>query len=434
MSPHVAFVGLAPTVGDTAIGQSILQGLRHHVGLPIRVYTNRADIFSRLPEVGPGDEILSTLPPRIPIPSDTIAGYGVRHHRLLVDLRSTGGVNRLPPELSTALRSMFETCAGIVFQGGPHWNWMTYERAMQRRYLLEAARFYNVAAYHVGVSCGPFDWNVPARLWMGPLFCNTLDLYNAIFVRDSFSKPSLHHIGVTTNVVDSTDAAVFLEPYADPEFHEVDDRIRRTTKRPRVAVCLRDFQPRYTAAVRHRDAALREMARLLDIVSERLADVYFLGTDHNYSKDKQTDSEIAAHVQESMGTSDSTLIDADVWNPSVLKHFYGQFDAIITMRLHPAILSLGSGVPTLVLSYDPKCSDFVERLGLGEYVIPIQKFSSQSALPMVEKMISDPHLEARIRHAYDQLKQVHAGGYEPMYRTIRERAAVLANKRSSVAS
>ena len=423
--PFVCFVGIAPTIGDAAIGQSILDGLRSRVGLPVRIHADKPRVFAALP----GVDALADVRPRIPSiqPPGRSPALPLRLRHLLRDLRETGGGRLLPAATYDALRDALEGCAAVVFQGGPAWTdaMVTRRRVLQRWLFLEAARYYRAPVYHVGVGCGPFAWTYPERLWMPALCRRALDRYERLFVRDRSSKPALDRLGVRARVCESTDAAVFLAPRRDAAFEPVERRILAGAPRPRVVVCVRDYQPTYPQARAARDAALAALAATLDRVQEGLADVFFLSTDYLPRPEKQSDLEIARRVQQTMTTPGSVLIETEVAHPAALKHLYGRFDAMITMRLHPAVLALDHGVPALLLSYDPKCDDFMARLGLDEYVVPLARFDAAAALDRLHRMLGTPGLRAEIRARYAALKAAHAADYDPMYAQIRSRAEEL---------
>lgn len=422
MAPFLCFSGIAPTIGDTAIGQAILQQLKRRLDLPIRVRTNRADIFGALPELGEPDRVGAKLP-AVPAPPMHAPQFPFRLYALLRDLRQTGGARLLPPERYAALRDTLHGCAAVIFQGGPAWTdrMMDRRQALDRWLFLEAARHYGARTYHVGVSCGRFAWPYPERLWMAPLCRNALNRYDLLFVRDTFSRPSLDRLGVSARVVESTDAAVFLESRRDPDFGRVEERIH-ASPRPRVVVCVRDYQPAYPRALAARDTVLQSLARVLEHVQREQADVFFLSTDHNPRPEKQTDVEVARRVQQMMTVPGSFILDEDVRNPAGLKHIYGQFDAMISMRLHPTILALDHGVPCLLLSYDDKCRDFFASLDMQAYAVPLAEFQPARAIAQLTEMLGSTELRGGIRARYGALKAAHADDYEPMFLEISARA------------
>lgn len=427
--PFLCFSGIAPTVGDVAIGQSILHGLASRTSLTIRAFTNKPRVFGALPELA-GAELPGPLP-AVPLPSMRSPAGPLRLQALARDLRRTGGASLLPRDRYAAIRNALRGCAALVFQGGPNWNdkMITRRAACERLLLLEAARHYGVPVYHVGVSCGPFAWRYPRRLWMAPLCRRALDRHDILFVRDGFSRAALDRLGVTTRIVESTDAAVFLPSAPDPAFADLEGRIRAGA-RPRVVVSVRDYQATYPAARAGRDRVLRTLARVLDDVQRDMADVFFLSTDNIQRQEKETDTAIAERVQGAMRVAGSIIVRDDVLNPSALKHLYGQFDAMISMRLHPTILALDHAVPCLLLSYDDKCHDFFARLGLGDFAMPLAEFDYDSAVRQVARLLRDAELRPRIRASYEALKAAHARDFEPMYEEILARARSLSAPRA----
>ncbi|HXE79724.1 MAG TPA: polysaccharide pyruvyl transferase family protein [Vicinamibacterales bacterium] len=426
-APHLCFPGIAPTIGDAAIGQSILQALKARTRLPIRVLTPRPDIFRALPELDDADIVRTPLPP-VPLPAVRTPALPFRLRRLLTDLRTTGGAHTLPHAVYAEMRDTLEGCAAVVIQGGPNWTdrMLNRRKVLERWLFLEAAHAYGCRIYHVGVSCGPFAWGWPDRLWMAPLTRRALDCHDILFVRDGFSRPALHRLGVSTRIVESTDAAVFLKSRPDPAYADIERRIQAHSSRPRVVVCTRDYQPAYPEALRVRHEVYAGLARVLDHVQRELADVFFLSTDHTPQPHKRTDVEVARTLRSLMRTPGSVLIDVEVRNPSALKHLYGRFDAMISMRLHPTVLALDHGVPCLLLSYDAKCDDFFTRLDLGEYVVPLAAFRPNEALDCINRMLCDEGLRHRITGRYAALRRAHASDWEPMYEQIAWRARQLA--------
>lgn len=423
--PHVCFVGIAPTVGDTGIGQSILQRIKDRLDLPVRVHTQDTEIFAALPELDDADEVLPALPTvaprrlhRFTLPAHVLA--------LLRDIQRTGGARLLSPRVFQQLQQALHRCAALIFQGGPNWNdrWMTGTQALRRWLLLQVARHHGARIYHVGVSCGPFAWPWQRRLWLGPLCRAALDSHDLLIVRDRFSAPALRRLGVSAPVIASTDAAVFLTPRADPRFAAVEHRIAQVARR-RVVVCLRDFQPRYPDALAARDHVLFELARVLDHVQANLGQVFFLSTDQDAQPSKQSDVQVARRLQHMMKTSGSIIIDADVRDAAALKHLYSRFDLMISMRLHPTIFALDHGVPCLLLAYDDKCRDFFASLDLQQDAVPLTDFQAEPAMVRVEQMLMDGLLPSRIRDRYGELKRRHQHDDEPMFQQIRQRAAVL---------
>ncbi len=428
MTPFICFSGIAPTIGDAAIGQGILQRLKARLDLPIHVHAANPSIFGALPEIGAGDLIAGRLP-AIPRPPFRSPAFPVRLWRLVRDLRRTGGARTLPPDVHAALRESLAGCAAVVFQGGPAWtDRMTdRSRALDRALLLEAARYHGARTYHVGVSCGPFAWGYPERLWMAPLCRRALGRYDMLIVRDAFSRPALESLGVRTRIVDSTDAAVFLRSGPDRTVERVGRELAIASgSRPRLAVSLRDYQAgTYPEARRLKARVLQSLATVLDRVQRDMAQVCFLSTDHQVRREKESDVAVARQVQGMMSVPGSVIVDEEIRNPAALASLYGRFTAMISMRLHPTILALAHGVPCLLLSYDDKCRDFFASLGLQDDAVPLADFAPGPALARIAAMLADEGLRRRISARYDALRRAHASDYEPMFCDIEARAQTL---------
>jgi polysaccharide pyruvyl transferase WcaK-like protein len=348
----------------------------------------------------------------------------MRLTRLFSDIRQTGGANVLPPLVFAELQYALRGCAAVILQGGPNWNdrWTGAKKALERWLFVEAARQLGVPVFHLGVSCGPFEWGLPRSLWMNEIIRRALDRHDMLVVRDRFSRPALERLGCRrVRIVESTDSAVFLTAAPNPLFAHVEERIR-ASRRSRIAVCVRDFQTRYGHSDKSIDVIIDRMAHLLDRVLET-ADVFFLGTDYSEQPEKLSDLAISELIVKRMKVPGAVIITDEVFDAAALKYYYGIFDGMISMRLHPTILSLSAGVPCVVISYDRKCDDFFGSLGLGDYVFSLATFEPSEVMQRVKSMIGQPALRDEIRSKYANLKQRHSNDWEPMYERIAAVAA-----------
>lgn len=431
---HILFYGIAPTVGDTAIGQSILARLNAKCQLPLQIFTTHPETFSKLPEAA-GATVHGLLP-AVPVPSLRSPLFPLRLTRLIADLRATGGLRTLSPESHATLRDALEGCAAVVFQGGPNWNdrWMGTAKALERWLFVEAAHHYGAKVFHVGVSCGPFDWSWPRGVWLRPIARAALSRHDLLIVRDSYSTGALERLGVRTNVVSSTDAAVFLEPRAnDKEFRDVESLIKSESERPRVAVCVRDLQPRYGYDEQSKSRLWSDIARVLDQIQRDHATVFFLGTDYAEQESKLSDLTVAKRVKSMMKTSGAVVIETEVWDASALKQFYGLFDVMLSMRLHPSILALGQGTPSLVVSYDRKCEDFLAQIGKPEWALPFTGFDPEATISKVAEILRTPDSRQTTQSAMATLAARHADDWDAMFTAINDRAAAATLRSASKA-
>ena len=421
-NPFIIIYAIAPTVGDTGIGQSLLQLVKANTSVPVHIHTPAVDVFSALPELEPQDRVCGRFP-RVQLRYLRSPLIPLRWKDYIYDLRHTGGLNVLPKANYEDLRTTLSGCVAVIMQGGPAWNdrFLAWRKVVERWLFMEVARHYGCSVYHVGVGAGPFSWGYPQRLWMKPLVRSALNQYTSLLVRDRASKPAIGRMGASPTVVSSTDTAVYLKAAADDRYADVEKLATQNKSRPRLAVCVRDYQSNYPQARQCRSEAMIRLAGVLDRIQRETADVYFLSTDHHTRPAKQSDVEVARHIQTLMEVEGSTVVDRDVANAAALKHIYGQFDGLLSMRLHPCIFALELGVPCLVISYDQKCDDFFSRLGLSDYVFPLYAVDVEEVARKAQGMFADASLSETIRTAYTALQEQHRHDYDSMFEDIRAR-------------
>lgn len=66
----------------------------------------------------------------------------------------------------------------------------------------------------------------------------------------------------------------------------------------------------------------------------------------------------------------------------------GNWDLVIALKLHAAVLAAAASVPMLVLEYRPKCLDFASSIGWQQFVLRTDAVSSQRILTAVWDMSS----------------------------------------------
>jgi Polysaccharide pyruvyl transferase len=65
------------------------------------------------------------------------------------------------------------------------------------------------------------------------------------------------------------------------------------------------------------------------------------------------------------------------------------YDLVIGQRLHAIITACGSGIPSISLSYRPKCLHFMEAMKLEKYCIPVNQLDASIILNLVYEILSD---------------------------------------------
>jgi colanic acid/amylovoran biosynthesis protein len=68
---------------------------------------------------------------------------------------------------------------------------------------------------------------------------------------------------------------------------------------------------------------------------------------------------------------------------------YAQMDLMIGTRMHTAILSLISGVPVILIGYQPKSCGGMQLIGLPQFCCPIDTVTADRLFALAEKILDD---------------------------------------------
>ena len=118
----------------------------------------------------------------------------------------------------------------------------------------------------------------------------------------------------------------------------------------------------------------RNIAMICDALREQYeAKLYFF----NFAKNvHDSDSEGIEGVISRMRYKDGHTLISFERNTEALFSLLGQMDYIVSQRLHPTILGWLQGIPHVALDYQfGKTADFMESLGMGEFVIRTDEFN-----------------------------------------------------------
>lgn len=91
-----------------------------------------------------------------------------------------------------------------------------------------------------------------------------------------------------------------------------------------------------------------------------------------------------------------------------LRSAYAQMDCMIGTRMHTAIFAAGSGVPVVLIGYQPKALGVMDWLGLSEYVCDLQVLSAERLYQVATRALQNrreirQHLLARYEELYAQV-------------------------------
>ncbi|MBX3439264.1 MAG: polysaccharide pyruvyl transferase family protein, partial [Planctomycetaceae bacterium] len=158
--PNILLIGSAPTVGDAAIGESIIAGLREQwPACRIRVLTPRIDQYEYLlryydlelrstAETRAVESARNVLPPRWATHWRFLAAWGA--------LVMGGPEWMVPRKWARATLDQLKWADLVVFQGGPRWVRLYPSLERYRLLFVTAAKRLGVPVVAIGQSIGPF--------------------------------------------------------------------------------------------------------------------------------------------------------------------------------------------------------------------------------------------------------------------------------------
>lgn len=95
-------------------------------------------------------------------------------------------------------------------------------------------------------------------------------------------------------------------------------------------------------------------------------------------------------------------------NPSLssrqMRAVYKECDYVVGTRFHSVIFSLGEKVPAMAIAYGGnKGNGIMQDIGFANYVIPIEKFSSEKAAAIFESVVRDDAYRVRLDDLEDEI-------------------------------
>jgi polysaccharide pyruvyl transferase CsaB len=242
----------------------------------------------------------------------------------------------------------------------------------------------------------PFYSSLPMLGWLlekpvlihaagvGPLFSKeaeeltrlSFDLAALASVRDAESQVLLSSLGLPATSVPIT---------ADPAFRLTPDRQQAAKvladfpldpQSPRMVVCLRGWEQ--AGPIEKWQA---EVASALDAFIERTGCSLLFIPFHCLPGSALTDDSLAARsVISRMNHQAQAVVLEGAYPPSVLAGLLADCDLTLGMRYHSVIFSALSGVPVAALAYDPKVTQVMKDLGMGEFSLTLAGLSCERLL------------------------------------------------------
>jgi len=252
------------------------------------------------------------------------------------------GIQGVPKMDIGSIKTAISECDALVFPGGSIFQDVTSARSVAYySNLVKEAKKNKKKVIMLGQGIGPLNSFLGKRMAAGAF--NAADM---IAVRDPGSVSILRTLGVTQTPRLTGDCAYLLPiPKADQATTNFGVAGMKT-----IGVSVRPWG---------KDKSKSVIATFADLVK--------LMSQNNYSPvmmqmDSEEDTKIIDAIAKIHGGKVPDL--KGLTNPTQFQQRVGRMEAVIAMRLHAGILAATMGVPSMMVSYDPKVTAFSNIMGL----------------------------------------------------------------------
>jgi colanic acid/amylovoran biosynthesis protein len=213
------------------------------------------------------------------------------------------------------------------------------------------------------------------RPWESWLLRRVLDHARLIMVRDPQSQRLLQAAKITSPAVRHLPDLAFAIPQAPSE--EAARWLREnggcdpTEGRRCLGITVIHWEaqnPAFRKQERY-ETALASAAR--HFIIHHCGEVFFFTQVLGPTPDQDDAIPTRRVIQRLSDLSDKVHLIPPPPSPELTKAVYGQMDIFIASRMHSAIFSLSSGVPTLLIAYQPKTLGLAQMLDLTPWAMPI---------------------------------------------------------------
>ncbi len=196
---------------------------------------------------------------------------------------------------------------------------------------------------------------------------------DVVTVRDELSKTLLESTGVPSSKITVTADSAFA---SRPSVRKAGSRKKPATRKhpdkgPTVGVVVRQWDVGVSPS--HWEG---QLAEALDgfARSERGAVVFI--PFQALESEKENDVAVAKRIAAKLSSqADVTVLEENL-APGKIQEVIAGCDLLVGMRLHSVVIAAQAGVPVVALSYDPKVSALMERVGMPEFDLPLRKLQS----------------------------------------------------------
>ena len=271
---------------------------------------------------------------------------------------------------------------GSLLQDVTSWKTIPYYLG-----IIKIGLFYRKKVVFYSQGIGPVN-----RWWNRWLIKKVASKVDQIFVRESMSGKLLEEIGVNAPISIAIDP-VFGIGLKEDTNKEVKEKVSRNKK---VGVYLRPWK--------YDKIMIESVCHSLKYLIEEDYDIYLLSMQH------KPDVEVAKQVAKKLNHPKVYLVEEPLTVDETLA-YTAQFDFILSMRLHSAIMAVAVGTPIIALSYDPKVENVMNEMGL-KHAIKVEHLNDTNLLEKIkwveghieeEKMIMKQMYEEKIDQIYSPI-------------------------------
>jgi len=247
-----------------------------------------------------------------------------------------------------------------------YWILTWWSMLFSRTWDILVAKYYSKPVVMFPNSVGPF------RTFVGRMMSRfALNGCNIILIRDSISYRIVESLGIETPKVLTFDTTW--------TFKSANSSNVKVNCRPCIGVSLGFYAQVFS------DEEIRKQvvayAEAFDEVIQRFG-CHIILMPHYISGLRYDDLEISKMVMEKMKSKDNVEL-VEVETVDKFKSFLGEMDLVISAKMHPAVLALSEGVPTLCIAYDHKQTGLFNSLDMSECILPIYEFSREKLLAKI---------------------------------------------------
>lgn len=360
--PRIHLLGVVSlNGGDSAILDAQVQVLQRRWP-DVRITVHERDVKAAA-RYAPRHRFVPFLGEQVEHPPGALSFRGARRLRRTTALLRAS-LARQAPWLRLLLPSVLRDVDLAVYTGGTSLT-ENYSLA-EKLWELELLRRAGIPYAFFPQSAGPFN-DATNRALLAPVLAGAA----LVMLRDRRSLSHVLDAGALPGRCVVVPDVVFALARVDSTVAQGSD------ERPeRVAVSVREW-PYFTtcspAEGRARTiTAFRQLVSTL--VRERGAQVTFVSTCQGRPEYTHDDSVFAREIVTGLDDNvrPSVEVDGAPYPTEALIDRLAEFDAMVSMRLHAAILAVCSGVPTLAVAYEYKSTEVWSQLGQDEFTLDLE--------------------------------------------------------------